>query len=71
MVFQFFAVVGVVNLFFPLFFLLFRAIPAAYGSFQARGEIRGPSAGLSHSHSNNGSKLHLRLLPQLVATPDC
>ena len=43
-----------------MFFLLFRAIPAAYGSFQARGEIQGPSAGLSHSHSNNGSKLQLQ-----------
>jgi len=45
---------------FPFFsFLLFRAVPAAYGSSQARGPIRASAAGLHHSHSNMGSELHL------------
>ena len=52
------------------FFLVFRAAPAAYGSSQARGWIRGTAAGLHHSHSNTGSKPHLRPTPQLTATPD-
>ena len=34
------------------FFLLFRAAPAAHGSFQARGPIRPTVASLCHSHSN-------------------
>ena len=42
-------------------FLLFRATPAAYGSSQARGQIRGAAAGLHHSHSNTSSELHLQL----------
>ena len=43
--------------FFLFFFLfcLFRATPAAYGGFQARGWI-GAVAGLHHSHSNARSK---------------
>ena len=39
-----------------LFILLFRATPAAYGSFQPRGRIR--AAGLCHSHSNTRSLTH-------------
>ena len=34
------------------------AIPAAYGSSQARSQIRALAAGLCHSHSSTGSKLH-------------
>ena len=41
----------------------FMAIPAAYGSSQARGQIGTAAAGLHCSHSNIGSE------PQLVATP--
>ena len=36
----------------PLFFGLFRAAPAAYGSSQARGRVGATAAGLHHSHSN-------------------
>ena len=42
----------------------------AYGSSQARGRIGAEAAGLGHSHSNGGSKLHLRPMPQLMAMPD-
>ena len=34
------------------FFLLFSAAPSAYGSCQARGQIRAAAASLHHSHSN-------------------
>ena len=40
-------------------FFLFKATPAAYGSSQARGQIRATAAGLYHSHSNSGYKTHL------------
>ena len=40
------------------YFLLFRAIPAAYGRSQARGRIRAMAAGLHHSHGNTGSEPH-------------
>ena len=51
--------------------LLFsRAAPRAYGNSQARGRTRATAAGLHHSHSNVGSKPHLRPTPQLTATPD-
>ena len=36
-------------------FLLFKAASAAYGSSQARGQIRTTTAGLCHSHSSAGS----------------
>ena len=52
------------------FFLLFRAIPATCGSSQARGWIGAAAAGLSHSHSNMGSKSCLQLTPQLIVMPD-
>ena len=51
-------------------FLLLRAVPAAYGSSQARGPIGAIAAGLHHSHSNAGSESHLQPTPQLTATPD-
>ena len=35
----------------------FRAVPEAYGSFQARGRIRDTAASQYHSHSNMGSEL--------------
>ena len=54
---------------FFFFFCLFRAIPTAYGSSQARGQIRAIAAGLHHSHSNVGSEPCLWHTPQ-DATPD-
>ena len=42
---------------FFFFFYLFRAAPAAYGNFQARGRIGAIVAGLHHSHSNPRSEL--------------
>ena len=57
--------------FFALFFfLLFRAVPAALGDSQARGLIGAVAAGLRHSHSNLGSKLHLRPTQEFIAMPD-
>ena len=49
-------------------FLLFRATLVTYGSSQPRGRIGAAGAGLHHSHSNMGSKLHLWPILQLVAT---
>ena len=37
-------------------FLLFRAVPEAYRSSQARGLIRASTASLHHRHSNTGSE---------------
>ena len=51
------------------FLLLFMAETAAYRGSQARGLIRARAVSLRHSHSNAGSELHLRLTPQLTATP--
>ena len=56
-----------ISFFFFFFFPLFKAVPAAYGSSQARGGIRALAASLYHSHSNTGSKPCLRPAPQLVA----
>ena len=53
-----------------LFFAFFRATPAAYGSSQARGQIRAITVSLRHSYSNSGSEPHLQSTPQLTATPD-
>ena len=47
----------------------FRATPAAFGCFQARGQIGAAAARLCHSHSNTGSKPHQQPMPQLVAMP--
>ena len=40
-------------------FCLFRATPKAYEGSQARGPVGAVATGLHHSHSNEGSKLHL------------
>ena len=53
-----------------IFFCLFRATPAAYGSAQARGQIGAAAASLHHSHSNTGSQPHLQPTPQLAARLD-
>ena len=62
---------GIFSCLFYLFtylFLLFRAVPAAYGSSQARSHIGPAVAG--HSHSNMESKLCLSPTPQLRAMQD-
>ena len=41
------------------FFLLFKAVPVAYGGSQARGLIGTAATGLHHRHSNTRSKLCL------------
>ena len=51
-------------------FCLFRAAPMAYGGSQSRGRTGAIAAGLSHSHGDSGSKLHLQPTPQLTATTD-
>ena len=56
------------NFFF--FFCLFRAVPAAYGSSQARGRIGAAAACLHHSHSSATSELNLRPTLQLTAMSD-
>ena len=50
------------------FFLLFRAAPMTYGSFQARGQIGAIAAGLRQSNSR--SELCLWPTPQLTAMLD-
>ena len=42
----------------------------ACGSSQARGRIGAAATSLCHRHSNAVSKLCLRPIPQLTATPD-
>lgn len=49
-------------------YLLFKAAPAAYGCFQARGQNRDVAARLPHSHVNLGSKARLWPTPQMEAT---
>ena len=49
-------------------FFLFRATPAAYGSSQARAQIRAAAASLHHSQSNTRSKPHLQSTSNLAAT---
>ena len=46
------------------------AAPTAYGGSQARGRIGAVATGLRQSHSNTGSKPHLRPTPQLTAMLD-
>ena len=53
-----------------LFILLFRAVPVAYGGFQAGGLIGATAASLHHRHSNTRSELHLGPIPQFMAVPD-
>ena len=57
-------------IFYFQFFGLFRAVPMAYGSSQARSRIGPASASLQHNHSNARSELHLQPTPQLKATRD-
>ena len=52
------------------FFFFFRAVPAAYGSSQARAPIRATAAGLYHSQGNAGSEPSLQTTPQLTAILD-
>ena len=53
------------------FFFLSRATPAAaYGSSQARDQIRAAAAGLTPQPHNMGSKLYLGPTPHLEATQD-
>ena len=59
-----------ISFFFLFFCGLFRAAPAAYGGSQGRGPIGAVATGLSQSHSNTGSKPHLRPTPQFRAMPD-
>ena len=59
-----------ISLRFFFFGFFFRATPAAYGSFQARGWIGAVTAGQHQSHSNTRSELHLWPTPQLKATLD-
>ena len=56
--------------FFCFLLFLFRATPTACRGSQARGRIGAVAASLRHSHSNEGSELHLGPTPQLMATPD-
>ena len=42
--------------FFVFFVCLFRAVPAAHGGSQVRGQIGAVAAILHHSHSNVGSE---------------
>ena len=51
-------------------FCLFRVTPAAYGSSQARVQIRATAAGLCHSHSNVRSEPPLQPTLQLTGMPD-
>ena len=44
---------------FVCLFCLFKAASAAYGGFQARGQIGAIASGLHHSHSNTRSLTHL------------
>ena len=50
------------------FFLGLHLQHTAYGSSWARSKIGAIAAGLCHSHSNAGSKPHLRPIPQLAVT---
>ena len=47
-----------------IFFSYFRAVPTAYGSFRARGQMGAAAAGLCHSHSKTRSKLRLWSTPR-------
>ena len=53
-----------------IYFCFFRAVPSAYGSFQAMGQFGAVAASLYHSHSNEGSEPHLQSTTQLTAMPD-
>ena len=51
-------------------YMCFRAVPAAFGSSQARGPMGAAAANLGRSHSNARSELHLGPTLQLMAKPD-
>ena len=53
-----------------LLFCLFRAVAAADGGSQARGQFGAVDAGLHHGHSNARSEPHLQTTLQLTAPPD-
>ena len=53
-----------------VFLSFFRAIPVAYGGFQARGPIEAVAVGLRQSHSNLESEPPLQPTPELMAMPD-
>ena len=64
---------SLISFFLFFFFFLFafsRAALAAYGSSKARGRIGAIATSLRQSHSNEGSKPHLRPTPQLMAMLD-
>ena len=52
------------------FFFFFKSAHAAYVRSQARGQVGAAAASLHHSHSNAGSKQHLRPTPHRTATRD-
>ena len=62
------------HLFIYLLFFVFLPflgpLPAAYGGSQARDPIGAAAASPHWSHSNTGSELHLRPIPQLMAMLD-
>ena len=53
-----------------MIFFFFRALHSAYGSSQARSQIRAIDASLCHSHSNARSEPRLRPTPQLTSMLD-
>ena len=55
---------------FYLFVCFLRAAPIAYGSSQAKGQMKAVASGLHHSHSNIGSKPCLWPTLQPTARPD-
>ena len=59
-----------VNFLFPTI-VIFRAAPMAYGSSQARGQIRATVGGLHHIQSNTRSEPHLWPTPQLTGNTQC
>ena len=59
------------NIRFFFFFLVFLGPHLrTYGGSQPRGPLEAIAAGLHQSHSNLGSELCLRPIPQLMAMPD-
>ena len=59
-----------VSSFFFIIFFLFRAVPVARVSSQARGQIGVVAVGLHHSHSTVGSKPRLQPTTQFTAMLD-
>ena len=65
--FHFYFLLSTASYMFLFFVLFFRAAPAAYGIFQARGRIGAIAAGPCHSKA--GSKSRLWPIPQLMTMP--